>query len=169
MAKAVFIIAQNEFRDEEFLKPKEFLNDRQIETLIAAPKKETAWGKLGTKVEPDLAWQDVSEEDFDVIFFVGGPGIKEYADDPVVLNLARNFDKAGKIVAAICSAPTLLANAGILIGKKVTAFPSEEENIVNKGAEYTGMPVEVDGNIITGKDHNSALDLASKIAWQLGE
>lgn len=167
--KAVFIIAQNGFRDEELLKPKELLEDREFEVAVAAPKQEKAVGKLGAEVEPDLSWDEVSVDDFDAIAFVGGPGMREQLENPTALKLAKDFAQAGKIVAAICVAPSVLANAGLLIGKRVTAFPTEEENVVNKGAEYTGMPVEVDGKIITAKDPSAALDFAEKIAWELGE
>jgi len=167
--KVVFIIAQEGFRDEELQKPKELLEDREFNVSVAAPKAEKAIGKLGAEVEPDLSWEQVSTQDFDAIVFVGGPGMKQYLEDDKTITLAKEFAKANKIVAAICVAPSILANAGLLMGKKVTAFPTEEENIVNRGAEYSGMPVEVDGNIITAKDPSAALDFGEKIAWQLGE
>jgi protease I len=66
------------------------------------------------------------------------------------LHLARKFYEAGKIVGAICIAPTILANAGILNGKKATAFMTQKEVIESVGI-YTGREVEQDGNIITCK------------------
>jgi len=167
--KVVFIIVQNGFRDEELQKPKDLLEDRGFEVAVAAPKKETAVGKLGAEVEPDLSWDDIKVDDFDAIIYVGGPGMKENLDDPKLMDLAQQFVNEGKIVSAICVAPSVLANAGLIMGKKVTAYPTEEENIINKGAEYTGMPVEVAGKIITAKNPDAAIEFGEKIAWQLDE
>ena len=169
MSKAVFIIAQNNFRDEELLEPKRILADRGIVTKIAAKTKNKATGKLGTEIEPDLAVPEIKVKDFDAIIFVGGPGAVQYFNDQDVFKLVKEFKEAGKILAAICIAPSILANAGMLISKTVTAFPSEEENLKNKGAEYTGMPVEVDGNIVTAKDPGAAKEFGERLAYLLEE
>lgn len=167
--KAVFIIAQKDFRDEELLEPKEVLLSRGIATKIAAKTRNKAVGKLGTEIEPDLAIPEIEVKDFDAIIFVGGPGARSYFNDPDVLEVIRKFKEAGKILGAICVAPSILANTGVLIGKTVTAFPTEEENLKNKGAAYTGMPVEVDGNIVTAKDPTAAREFGEKLAYLLEE
>jgi protease I len=167
MSRALFIIAQNNFRDEELLEPKKVLDSNQVETRVACKTKSSATGKLGRQIEPDLALDQVEAKDFDAIIFVGGSGAQEYFDDHQALGLAKDFYKAKKIVAAICIAPSILANAGILIGKTVTAYPSQEENLKNKGAEYTGMQVEVDGNIVTAKDPSAAEEFGQKLLFML--
>ena len=83
------------------------------------------------------------------------------------MKVAQDFQKNGRITAAICAGPSILANAGILIGKTVTGTPSQEENIKNRGGEYTGMPVEVDGQIITAKGPDAAEEFGEKIAYLL--
>ena len=165
--KAIFIIAQNNFRDEELLVPKEILSKRGIEVKVAAMTRHKAIGKLGTEIEPDLAIPEVEAKNFDAIIFVGGQGARAYFNDDKALNLARDFKTAGKILAAICLGPSILANAGILISKTVTAFPTEEENLINKGATYTGMAVEVDGKIVTAKDPTAVKEFAEKILYLL--
>lgn len=167
MSKAVFVIAQNNFRDEELLDPKAILDNNKVETKIASKTKTKAVGKLGTALEPDLAISEIETDNFEAIIFVGGSGAVQYFNDPDVLKLAKDFRDAGKVVAAICIAPSILANAGILISKTVTGFPSEEENLRNKGADYTGMQVEVDGNIITAKDPSAAREFGEKIVFSL--
>jgi protease I len=77
--------------------------------------------------------------------------------------LARDFYDSGKIVAAICLAPAILAKAGLLSGVKATCTPDEEENLVAGGAEYTGAPVEVDGKIVTGSGPDAARRFGEKI------
>jgi len=167
--KAIFIIAQNNFRDEELLDSRAVLVRRGIFTQVAAKTKRRAVGKLGTEIEPDLALAEVEVKDFNAVVFIGGAGARDYFSDPVVLKLAKDFKAAGKIVAAICIAPSILANAGILIGKTVTAFPTEEENLKNKGAFYTGMSVEVDGKTVTAKDPSAAKEFGEKLTFMLEE
>lgn len=167
MKKAVFIIAQKNFRDEELLEPKKVLEERRIEIKVAAKTRNKAVGKLGTEINPDLALPEIEVKNFDGIIFVGGRGAADYFADETALQLARDFKEAGKVVGAICIAPSILANAGILIGKTVTAFPSEEQNLKDKGAEYTGMQVEVDENIVTAKDPTAAKEFGEKLAYLL--
>lgn len=165
--KAVFIIAQDGFRDEELLEPKKVLDDRKIETKVASKTRHKATGKLGLTLEPDLAIPEIEIEDFDAIIFVGGSGAANYFSDADVLKLAKDFNVARKVLAAICIAPSILANAGLLISKIVTAFPTEEQNLRNRGADYTGMQVEVDDNIVTAKDPSAAKEFGERIAYLL--
>ncbi|MFA6410435.1 MAG: DJ-1/PfpI family protein [Candidatus Buchananbacteria bacterium] len=167
--KAVFIIAQKDFRDEEILQPQNILIARGIETKVAAKTKNKAVGKLGTEIQPDLALAEVNEKDFDAIIFVGGPGATEYVDDETAWLLINNFKLGGKIIGAICLAPLILANAGVLISKTVTGTPSIEADLRNKGSEYTGMQVEVDGKIVTAKDPTAAKEFGEKLAYLLEE
>jgi protease I len=167
--KAVFIIAQNNFHDTELLVPKGILDKRGLITKIASRTKETANGKLGAQLNPDLELKAVSPKDFDALVFVGGSGAREYLDDEAIFQLVREFQKQNKVLAAICLGPSILANAGALIGKIVTATPSQEENIKNRGGEYTGMPVEVDGRVITAKGPEAAREFGEKLAYLLEE
>jgi protease I len=86
-----------------------------------------------------------------------------YFDDPVAQNIAKEAVRENKILAAICIAPVILANAGVLRNKKATVFPSEKETLINAGAQYTGKDVEVDGNIITASGPQAAEKFAATI------
>lgn len=161
------IIPQNNFRDEELFETKNVFEKKGIEVKVAAPKKEKGIGKLGGEIMPDLSFNQIKINDYQAIIFIGGPGTADYFRDDFVLDLAKGAYEAKKIVAAICIAPTILANAGLLKGKRVTAFPSEEEDILNKGAIYTGNVVEASGNIITGRGPEAATEFAQKIIQKL--
>lgn len=167
--KIVFVIAQKDFRDEELLTTQRVLASRGIETKIASENLGKAYGRLGAVVDVDLKIDNIKTADFNGIVFVGGRGMAQYLEDIRLLELARQFYRAELIVAAICIAPSILANAGILMGKTATAIPSQEENLKNRGADYTGMQVEADGKIITGKDPSAAEEFGDKIYWILGE
>jgi len=81
--------------------------------------------------------------------FIGGPGVAEYVVNADVLNLAREAARQRKVVGAIETGPTVLANAALLRGVRVTGFVSEQERLVRAGAHYTGAPVERDGYFVT--------------------
>ncbi|MBU1153352.1 DJ-1/PfpI family protein [bacterium] len=93
---------------------------------------------------------------YDAIVFVGGGGSSEYWNNPAAHKIAKEMAVMGKVVGAICIAPVILANAGILNGKKATVFPSEIERLKAKGAIYTCAGVEIDGRIITANGPQSA-------------
>jgi protease I len=157
------VIAQNGFRDEEFFEPRDVLIKSGIEVRVASEEVGMARGKLGGMVMPDLTVGEVGVDDFAAVIFVGGPGTVVYLDDPAAHKLAKDFFAAGKIVAAICMAPSILANAGLLNGKKATAFPNEKANLVTRGAKFTGAAVEVDGKIITACGPEAAKEFGEKI------
>lgn len=161
--KVLIVIAQKNFRDEEFFEPRDVLIKNGIEVKVASQELKMARGKLDGAVMPDLTIDQAEVNDFDAVIFVGGPGTVVYLDDPVAHKLAREFFEAGKIVAAICMAPSILANTGLLSGKKATCFSSEKENLVAHGAKFTGASVEVDGKIVTARGPEAAREFGEKI------
>ena len=72
------------------------------------------------------------------------------------MKIARDAVVQGKVLAAICIAPSILANAGVLEGVEATSFPSEKGNLIAKGANYTGADLTVDGNTITANGPGAA-------------
>lgn len=165
MAKALLVIAPNNFKDEEYFTPKSILEKNNIEVVTSSLEDE-ATSVNGKKQKVDVLL-DQATTDYDAIVFIGGPGASVYFDNTKAHELAKEFYNQGKIVAAICIAPSTLANAGVLEGKKATVFPSEKDNLEAKGAAYTGEPVTVDGNIITGNGPGAAEEFANKIAEKL--
>jgi len=137
------------------------------ETFIAS-SAATARGMLGAVVQTNLALNDIDPRKYDAIVFVGGTGAKEYFNNTKAINIAKLAYSSGKIVAAICIAPSILANAGLLKGRNATAFPSEELNLRENGANYTGKPVEQDGKIITASGPSAAREFGKRIAQELG-
>ena len=167
MAQVLMIIAQNGFRDEELLETKESLEDEGIDVVIASKQKGKAVGKLGAKVEVDISYTDIDFMDYDAIIFVGGPGASDYFDDKEAHRLAVDSFESGKIVAAICIAPVILANAGLLKGIKATCFSSVSKQIEAKGAKYTGNSVEVSGRIVTANGPEAAKEFGELIAGMI--
>jgi protease I len=163
MKKVVMIIAQDNFRDEELLEPKKILEHSGIEVKIASTTVKEVKGMLGAKVKPDVLLIDINVRDFDAVVFVGGIGASQYWDDPLAHKLAQDALNANRIVAAICIAPVTLAEAGILGGKRATVWSSEAGQLKAAGANYTGRPVEKDGNIITAAGPFAAVEFAEEL------
>lgn len=164
--KAVLVIAEQQFRDEEYQVPKDILTAAGIEVVTASTTTEEAVGKLGLKVRPDLLVSDIKPDDYGVLVFVGGGGSAQYFDDAAVHALARDFAGAGKVVAAICIAPVILARAGLLKGKRATVYPDGIPELEKAGAVYTGQSVERDGRIITGNGPEAAEAFGREIVAQ---
>lgn len=167
MAKIVLVIAQRDFRDEELFHTKEELEKAGHKTIVASRRKGECTGMLGGKAKAEISLEEIKTSDFQGIVFVGGGGSAEYFNDAKALNLAKEFFKEEKLVCAICIAPSILANAGLLKEKKATCFSSEAGNLKAKGANYTGKPVETDGKIITADGPKSAREFGKKIVSML--
>jgi len=165
--KVLMIIAPKNFRDEELLRPKEILEKAKANVTIASKGVKTAKGMLGSSVSVDLDLSQVNVKDYDAIVFVGGTGAEVYFNDSKALKIAKEAYEQDKVVAAICIAPSILANAGILEGKQATAFPSEASNLEANGARYTGEAVTIDGRIITAKGPEAASQFGNAIAKAL--
>ncbi len=148
MKKIVFVVAPEVFRDEEYIEPKTILEAAGIEVTTASTVIGEIYGKIKIKAQSQMLAKDIKVENFDGIFFVGGGGAAVYFEDETVHNIAKQFYDKGKIVSAICIAPVILANAGLLQNKKATVCPDGADALLQNGAIYTGNPVEVDGKII---------------------
>lgn len=157
------VLAPVEFRDEEYEVPVQVFRNEGISVTTFSKGVSECHGMRGSVVLVDSPIGVFSVDDFNAVVFVGGGGAKVYFDDEQVLAIAHNMNQAGKVVGAICIAPSILANAGVLKGKRATSFTSEHENLIAKGAEVVNEDVVVDGNIVTGNGPTAAERFANEI------
>jgi protease I len=167
MKRAVFVTAPETFRDEEYYKPKKVLEEAGVEVITASTKTGELKGRFGFKTTSTLLIQDINPNDFDTIAYIGGGGSSVFFSNPYALKLANNFFKCGKPTASICIAGVILANAGILKGKKATVFADGIEALTKGGAIYTGASIETDENIITANGPEAAEDFGKAILKML--
>lgn len=167
MKKTVMIIAQNGFKDEELLEPKEMLEHSGIEVLVASTTLGFAKSVGGKEVKPQLLVKDINVMDFDAIIFVGGSGATQYWNDPQAHKIAQDAYNSGRIVAAICIAPVTLAKAGILKGKRATVWSTDSGQLIVAGAKYSGNNVERDGKIITASGPFAAREFGEELVKAL--
>jgi len=149
MANVLMIIPPERFRDEELFITKEELENAGNRVSIASTKKGVILGSRGGKIKVELLLADTNTKEFEAVVFVGGGGSKLLFDNIDALKIAKGMYQDKKIVSAICLAPVILANAGILKGKKATVSGTESKTIEVKGAKYTEPGVTIDGLIVT--------------------
>lgn len=163
MATVLMIIAPKGFRDEELFLTQGELEKAGNKTVIASLVKGVCRGSRGGAATATLTLAEIEVKNYDAVVFVGGGGSKVYFTNRDALRIAQEIYGQGKVAAAICVAPVILANAGLLKGKNATVFGSEIKSIESKGAKYTGAGVTVDNNIVTGDGPESARLFGQKI------
>ena len=164
--KVLLVIAQDGFRDEEYLVPKKTFEEAGIKIITASGTLENANGMLGAVVEPDIEIDKIDVEEFGAIVVVGGRGAPQYLyNNSVLHDVLREAYSSEKIVAGICLSGAVLANAGVLKGKKATVYATPESLTLMKkgGADYIKEGVVTDGRIVTAEGPAYAKNFADSI------
>lgn len=166
------VIACDQFRDEELFTPKETLEKAGAKTRIACSRLETSNGMLGKSATPEVLIKDLNSDSLDAVVVVGGMGSPEYLwNDSELHRLIKEMSSKNKVVAAICLSGAVLANAGVLKGKKATVYetPESRKSLEEGGADFTGEPVVQDGKIITANGPEAAQSFADLIVNELAK
>lgn len=129
-------------------------------TVIAAGLAEgPVTCSRGVRIVPDARWSDVDVSACDLIVLPGGgPGTAVLCRDPRVLEAIRVFDAQRKTIAAICAAPLVLQEAGILDGRTATCHPSVADALTT--ARHVDRAVVTDGNLVTSQGPGTAFAFA---------
>ena len=150
------------FEEIEFSTIVDILRRAGMEVTVAGLKEGAISGAHNVRVTPDTLIDKVSADDFDVIVLPGGnPGYVNLGKSEKVLKLVREMHDRNKYVTAICAAPSVLAKAGVIQGKRVTIFPGMEDTLT--GAQYSKDRVVIDGRIITSQGPGTAMEFAIKL------
>lgn len=162
--KKVYIILAEGFETIEALTPIDVMHRCGIEVVtLSISGSMIVKSSHGVTVEAGDVLGDKSLEDGDALILPGGyPGYVNLCNSKQVGALAKKYYESGKLLCAICGAPSLLALNEIALGKNITCHHS----VINKmeGYNYTGNPVEEDGNLITGKGAGRSLEFSLRIA-----
>ncbi len=129
MAKALVFLATG-FEEIETVTIVDVLRRAGIDVTVAGLTFNVIDGAHEIKMVPDKSIDDVKVENFDAVVVPGGsPGYKNLREDPRVIDIVKEAFKSDKIVAAICAAPAVLSDAGILNGKFCTIYPGMENEL----------------------------------------
>jgi protein deglycase len=132
-----------------------------IDVVSAGLDAQPVRASRGTVLIPDTTLDKVVDHDFDMIVLPGGlPGADHLDRDPRVRALLVRTAAAGRYVAAICAAPKVLANSGLLDQRQATSFPGVLDSLDVPGMNYREDAVVQDGKIITSRGPGTAMDFA---------
>ena len=130
--------------------------------MISINGKKQVEGSHKITFLTDMDISEMNPEEFDGVVLPGGlPGTYNLRDDERVQKIIGEFKEEGKLIAAICAAPSVFGEAGLLEGKKATCHPGFEDKLL--GAEWMEEPVVVDGNVITSRGMGTAIPFALEI------
>lgn len=166
MSPVLIVIAQEGFQDHELKGVRDaFLRDKK-EVVLCSSRKGPCHGKFGSVESATMSMSEIDVRGYRCIVFIGGPGAAELASDGDALRIAREAASAAIPLGAICIAPTILAKARVLDGKKATVWPSQEaiDVLCRYGAVHTGESVTVDGIVVTGNGPDAAEEFGSALA-----
>lgn len=146
------------FEEVEALAPVDLMRRAGIEVkLISVNDNIEVTGARGVKIVADEILADTNFDDLQGIVLPGGaPGFKNLDKSEKLMNKVADFLTSGKLVAAICGAPSVLGKRGLLKGKKATVYPGMEEML--EGAKVSKDKVVIDGNLITSRGMGTAVD-----------
>ena len=171
-SRRILIVATDGFEQSELLVPQEELTALGATVHVASPKTgeikgwdHTDWGK---SAKVDLPLSQADAKDYDALVLPGGQMNPDALRlEPDAIALIKAFAAAGKPVAAVCHAPWLLIDAGLVKGRKVTSWPSVRTDLTNAGATVVDESAVIDRGIITSRKPEDLHDFVRAIASQL--
>jgi len=153
---SVLVILADGFEELEAIAPIDLLRRGDIEVTTASlSENRHATGRSGITAHADAALSAVQDKLFDLVFLPGGAGVKHLRADPRVREIVLRHAAAGRWLAAICAAPTVLHDSGLLAGKRYTAHYSVANELP---AILAAERVVVDGRLITSRGAGTAVE-----------
>lgn len=138
----------------------DLLRRAQMEVVIAGLTDQPIRGSKGIRIMPDCRVDQVDSEAVEMLVLPGGmPGTKNLLADKAVDELLRSVYLAGKPVGAICAAPMILGQKGLLKGKQAVCYPGFESELAGADVQPSAKVV-VDGNVITSRGLGTAIEFS---------
>ncbi|MBT8117341.1 MAG: DJ-1/PfpI family protein [Gammaproteobacteria bacterium] len=139
-----------------------------IEVVTAGLDAKPVCAARGTVLMPDTTLDAALETGYDMIVLPGGlPGADHLRDDPRIIDLVRRMHEADRYTAAICAAPRVLAEAGLLDNRRATSYPGSIDVGAIPGIDYVEDAVVTDGKVVTSRGPGTAMDFALELVGLL--
>jgi len=165
MKKRVLVPLADGFEEIEAITVIDILRRAGAEVMVAALQGEIVKGSHGIAVIADAVLELVKSDEFDLVVLPGGlPGSTNLKKDKRIIELIQRHNQNGKLISAICAAPTVLAEYGLLNDKRFTLHPSQISNV---SLSATNSQVECDGQLITGQAAGAAMKFAFALVEKL--
>lgn len=174
----ILIIATDGFEQSELQTPLTELRQQGATVHVAAPAKTKQEGQIigwkngdwGAAVPVDVELESVDAGKYDALVIPGGVINPDHLrTNPSAVKLVKSFNESGKTIAAICHGPWMLAEAGIIKGRKVTSYGSIKTDIKNAGGQWEDTEVVTDEGIITSRSPDDLPAFVDKIVEEVQE
>jgi protease I len=164
----ILIVATDGFEEWELFGPREILQKRGAEVVLASPKRDpiqaTVHDDPGKTIRPDLTVDEALADDFDALILPGGVRNPDHLRMNVrAIQLIKDFAEQGKPIGAICHGPWLLVEADLLRGRTATSWPSIRTDLRNAGANVVDEAAVTDGNIVTSRNPQDVEEFTNAI------
>ncbi|AAZ97798.1 putative protease [Thiobacillus denitrificans ATCC 25259] len=137
-----------------------------VEVIVAGLKPGVVKASRGVQLVPDVTLDQALADAYDMVVLPGGmPGAAHLKDDVRVVDLLKKMASAGKYTAAICAAPMVLAEAGLLRGKQATSYPGFLDGVPD--VTLRAEAVVQDGTVLTSRGPGTAMDFALQLVETL--
>lgn len=174
----ILILATDGFEQSELELPLNALREQGATVHVCAPANTLeegfirGWNKAdwGNEVPVDVTLDEAKSASYDALVLPGGViNPDKLRTNEKALALVKSFEQSGKIIAAICHAPWLLAEAGLARGRKLTSYASIKTDMKNAGAQWEDTEVVTDQGIITSRSPDDLPAFIAKIIEEVGE
>ena len=140
----------------------DLLRRAKIEVISAGLDDQPVTASRGVRLIADTTLDEALTQEFDMIVLPGGmPGMTHLKNDSRIITLLQKMAREGKYTCAICAAPAVLAEAGLLAGKSATGYPGFIDNLPT--VTHKNDPVVRDGKVITSRGPGTAMDFALEL------
>ncbi len=159
----LIFLAANNFSEEEYLIIKRVFLKASKKIFVTSDSNTICNGDNGMRVKGDIDFYNVNEKNFSTIVLIGGNGSKQYWDNETLWRIVKNFNASGKVVAAICSAPIILARAGLLSKIPATCWSEDKNELIKLGINYNDRSVIAEKGVLTSNGPRSAEQFAETV------
>ncbi|MFW6270471.1 MAG: DJ-1/PfpI/YhbO family deglycase/protease [Bacillota bacterium] len=152
--KKIAVLVADEYEDLELWYPILRMKEEGAEVMVVASdnvEKDTCYSKHGYEVDIDKKAAEVDPSSFDAVIIPGGWAPDKIRRCQNTLNLIREMNEDGKVIASICHGGWVLSSADIIEGKTVTSTVGIKDDLEHAGAHWIDNEVVIDGNLITSR------------------
>ncbi|MGC4013668.1 MAG: DJ-1/PfpI family protein [Luteolibacter sp.] len=164
MNARVLCLLVDGFEELETVAPVDVLRRAGVDVTLASLAQMVVTGRNGIHLTADVLLADELPDAYDLLLLPGGPGVAKLREDGRPAAIARIFAESGKKVAAICAAPLVLKDAGILSGRRFTAHDSTLRDLPDA---VVNERVVIEENLITSRGAGTALDFGLALVAEL--
>jgi len=159
----LLFLSATDFNEEEYSIIRKLLLKYGKNIFITSDDHYVCSGSKGMKVKSDTSFYNINVKNFSAMVLIGGKGSIAYWDNEKLHTITRNFNDAKKVIGAICSAPVILAKAGILKDKSATCYYEDKNELISLGINYQDRAVVIDKNIVTSNGSQSAAQFTEAV------